>query len=75
MEAERFISGEKLPDDMNVEVSLRPKSFAEFPGQNKVKEKLKVFVQAAKKRAEPLDHTLLCGPPRPWQNNFGPHLS
>jgi len=42
---------------------LRPKSFSEFPGQEKVKEKLLVFVEAAKKRGEPLDHTLLCGPP------------
>src|ERR1700722_14524844 len=46
-----------------VEHSLRPKSFDEFPGQEKVKEKLLVFVEAARKRGEPLDHTLLCGPP------------
>ncbi len=45
------------------EVSLRPKVFEEFPGQDVVKNKLKVFVQAAQKRKEPLDHTLLCGPP------------
>jgi Holliday junction DNA helicase RuvB len=63
IEIEREISGEKQADDVVVEVSLRPKSFAEFPGQTKVKEKLKVFVEAAKKRGEPLDHTLLCGPP------------
>ena len=44
-------------------MSLRPKDFSEFPGQDKVKKKLKVFVEAAKKREEPLDHTLLCGPP------------
>jgi holliday junction DNA helicase RuvB len=46
-----------------IEHSLRPKSFDEFPGQEKVKEKLLVFVEAARKRGEPLDHTLLCGPP------------
>jgi Holliday junction DNA helicase RuvB len=62
-EIERFISGEKRGEDVSMEVSLRPKSFDEFPGQGKVKEKLKVFVQAAQKRGEPLDHTLLCGPP------------
>ncbi len=45
------------------EASLRPKSFDEFPGQDKVKNKLKVFVEAAKGRAEPIDHILLSGPP------------
>src|SRR3984957_5886154 len=64
METERFISGEKLKDDdITAEVSLRPKTFDEFPGQGKVKGKLKVFIEAAKKRGEPLDHTLFCGPP------------
>ena len=42
---------------------LRPSSFAEFPGQDKVKDKLKVFVTASLKRKEPLDHCLLSGPP------------
>jgi Holliday junction DNA helicase RuvB len=63
MESERFISGAVSGDEAIVEVSLRPKSFEEFPGQHKVKDKLKVFVQAAKKRDEPMDHVLLCGPP------------
>lgn len=63
MEMERFISGEATPEDVNMEVSLRPKMFDEFPGQDKVKQKLLVFTSAAKKRGEPLDHTLLCGPP------------
>ncbi len=42
---------------------LRPHSFSEFPGQEAVKEKLLVFIEAAKKRSEPLDHVLLSGPP------------
>lgn len=63
MEIDRFIDGEIQPDDATLEVSLRPKTFDEFPGQHKVKQKLLVFTQAAKKRGEPLDHTLLCGPP------------
>ena len=63
MEIERFVSGEKQDGDAAAEVSLRPKNFDEFPGQHKVKDKLLVFVQAARKREEPLDHTLLCGPP------------
>jgi Holliday junction DNA helicase RuvB len=45
------------------ENELRPQQFVDFPGQDDVKEKLKVFVAAAKFRSESLDHTLLCGPP------------
>ncbi len=47
----------------NWENVLRPKTFEDFPGQDKVKEKLKVFIEAAKRRDEPLDHILLSGPP------------
>jgi Holliday junction DNA helicase RuvB len=63
MEVERFIGGETQGDEAVAEVSLRPKDFSEFPGQTKVKDKLKVFTSAAKKRGEPMDHVLLCGPP------------
>lgn len=63
MEIERFIDGEEQPGDGTLEFTLRPQSFDEFPGQDKVKEKLKVFTAAAAKRAEPMDHVLLCGPP------------
>lgn len=59
----RVISGESFESEKDLELSLRPKNFGEFTGQEKVKEKIKVFVEAAKKRGEPLDHTLLCGPP------------
>jgi Holliday junction DNA helicase RuvB len=45
------------------ENELRPHSFSEFPGQHETKEKLRIFVQAAKARQEPLDHVLLSGPP------------
>jgi Holliday junction DNA helicase RuvB len=45
------------------ENNLRPKSFEEFIGQEKLKDNLKVFIQATKKRNEPLDHTLFHGPP------------
>lgn len=45
------------------ENKLRPHRFADFPGQDEVKDKLQIFTQAAKGRNEPLDHTLLCGPP------------
>lgn len=43
--------------------SLRPKAFSDFVGQRRVCEKLKVYVEAARARGEPLDHVLLCGPP------------
>src|SRR6202050_5383658 len=59
----RMISGEKLEIDTQADMTLRPQAFSEFPGQEKVKEKLMVFVEAARRRNEPLDHTLLCGPP------------
>ena len=50
-------------EDKNLEKALRPKSFEEFPGQDTIKKQLKVFVVAAQQRKEPLDHTLLYGPP------------
>ncbi len=59
----RVIQSEMQDVDLKWENKLRPQSFDEFPGQIEVKEKLKVFVQAARKRGEPLDHTLLFGPP------------
>ena len=55
---ERFAQGEK-----DFENALRPLSFGDFSGQKKVVENLEVFVEAAKYRGEPLDHTLLHGPP------------
>ncbi|HRK52303.1 MAG TPA: Holliday junction branch migration DNA helicase RuvB [Cyclobacteriaceae bacterium] len=51
------------PDEKEIERALRPLSFADFTGQHKVVENIKIFVQAAKKRSEPLDHVLLHGPP------------
>ena len=46
-----------------LEISLRPQFLREYIGQNKVKENIKVYIEAAKKRKEPLDHVLLYGPP------------
>ncbi len=51
-----------LPEDSN-ESSLRPRYLSEYAGQEKAKENLRVFIQAAKQRGEPLDHVLLYGPP------------
>lgn len=63
MMLERMVEGSILEEDKQLEVGLRPLCFEDFPGQTQVKDKLKVFVSAAKKRGEALDHTLLCGPP------------
>ncbi len=52
-----------LNDDDASEVSLRPKKLNEYIGQNKVKESMKVYIEAAKKRGTALDHVLLYGPP------------
>ena len=70
---ERVISNEKVTDEIQaenqdgsftyVENKLRPLCFNEFPGQEKIVEKLKIFVGAAKQRKEPIDHILFCGPP------------
>ena len=60
---ERFITSTLNRRDAAKEVTLRPPSFAEFPGQERVKEQLELFVQAAKARDEALDHILLSGPP------------
>jgi Holliday junction DNA helicase RuvB len=60
---ERTLSGTATPEDISVERSLRPQTFAEFVGQTKVTDNLKIFVQAAIQRGEALDHILCCGPP------------
>lgn len=50
-------------DELIIEVSLRPQTFAEYVGQERLKTNLKLAIDAAKKRGEPLDHVLLYGPP------------
>ncbi len=50
-------------EEEQMEKSLRPKTLSEYIGQNKVKQSMKIYIQAAKKRGEPLDHVLLYGPP------------
>ncbi|MDD2371889.1 MAG: Holliday junction branch migration DNA helicase RuvB [Firmicutes bacterium] len=60
---ERLIDGEFINEDIEIEVSLRPKTLSAYIGQEKVKENLNVFIKAAKGRKESLDHILLYGPP------------
>lgn len=59
----RIITTESTIEDAGLEKSLRPRSLDEYIGQEKVKKNLKVFIEAALKRGEPLDHVLLYGPP------------
>ncbi len=64
MEENKIINPElENYDEERIEKSLRPKILAEYIGQDKVKENMKVYIEAAKKRGEPLDHVLLYGPP------------
>ncbi len=60
---ERLVEPEQISDDNEIEFSLRPKTLSEYIGQDKVKENLSIFIEAAKRRDEPLDHALLHGPP------------
>jgi holliday junction DNA helicase RuvB len=60
---ERLLSPKPDGDDQQVEKSLRPRSLAEFIGQEKVVQQLRIAITAARARAEPLDHTLFYGPP------------
>ena len=59
----RMISTEFTEEDMPIEASLRPMALADYIGQEKVKKNLKVYIEAAKSRQEPLDHCLFYGPP------------
>lgn len=60
---DRIVSGLHKTEDVDVEYSLRPQNLKEYIGQKKVKEKLDIFIKAAQKRKESLDHVLLYGPP------------
>ena len=59
----RLTEPELTPEDTDIEYSLRPKRLNEYIGQDKVKENMSVYIQAAKKRGDSLDHILLYGPP------------
>ncbi len=63
MDEERLISGQLRDEDLEMDLSLRPSKLQDFIGQEKLKENLSIFIQAAKKRKEPVDHILFFGPP------------
>jgi len=60
---DRIISPELRDEDFDIDLSLRPNKIEDFAGQTKMKANLKVYIEAALKRKEPLDHTLFFGPP------------
>lgn len=60
---DRIMTPDYASEDSDAEFSLRPKTLEDYIGQEKVKENMSIFIQAAKGRGEPLDHVLLYGPP------------
>jgi Holliday junction DNA helicase RuvB len=63
MSEDEVLSPEKVEEDERLDATLRPKTFSEYVGQDRIKENLKVFIEAAKGRGEALDHVLFYGPP------------
>lgn len=66
MAIERIVNTQSIEDETNdelLDISLRPKTFADYTGQERIKTNLKLAIEAAKKRGEPMDHVLLFGPP------------
>jgi len=61
--SQRITVPDRLEDEFEYDLTLRPTKFDEFVGQEKIKENLKIFIQAAKRRVEALDHVLFYGPP------------
>ncbi len=62
-EEERIITSTMIEGDKDIEYNLRPRTMDEYIGQEKLKEKLNIFIEATKQRGEALDHVLLYGPP------------
>jgi len=58
-----IVTPDRIEEDLDIDLSLRPKKLDEFVGQTRLKDNLAVFMQAAKERQEALDHVLLYGPP------------
>lgn len=63
MSREDVLSSSTIVEDQNLDITLRPKRLSDFIGQNRIKENLCIYIEAAKKRGEPLDHILFSGPP------------
>lgn len=63
IEADRIISAQTSREEKQFDRAIRPQALSEYIGQDAVREQIEIFIHAAKKRQEPLDHTLIFGPP------------
>lgn len=63
LQAERMVTAVAMPQEDHQDRAIRPKRLADYIGQPQVREQMDIFIRAAQKRAEPLDHTLVFGPP------------
>ena len=63
MDVVQKLSARELPDDKTWDLTLRPRSLADYIGQEQIKENLQIFMSAAKQRNEPIEHVLIYGPP------------
>lgn len=63
IETDRLVAPEVVQGEVTQDWAIRPKSFAEYRGQPQVSEQMTIFIDAARRRDEPLDHTLIFGPP------------
>lgn len=61
--AKRMIETNLMEEDVRLEGTLRPQKLTDYIGQSKIKENLKIYIEAAKQRGDPLDHVLFYGPP------------
>ena len=71
IEEDRLISPQLEGRDEQLDRAVRPSRLSEYIGQEAVKEQMEIFISAARNRQEPLDHTLVFGPPRSWQDYLG----
>ena len=71
----RLVGAHAQPDDEQLELSLRPRRLADYVGQREVVEKLRIAIEAARGRGEPLDHVLLYGPPGLGKTTLAPIIA
>ena len=74
IETDRLIAPTaQTPREDVIDRAIRPRTLEEYVGQKVVREQMAIFLQAARARGEPLDHTLIFGPPGSGQNHPGQH--
>src|SRR6202162_390777 len=72
---QRIITGAAMDEDARIDASVRPKRFADYIGQTRVKENIEIAIQAARSRGEALDHVLLYGPPGLGKTTLAPIIA